>query len=310
MQKMIVVTVDGSQNALKPLDFIDALFGRPPNLKIVLFHVLPGLPPAIVEESRKNPPIALDLQKIEKKNIAAAERLLAHAKSRLLQKGFAPAAVETVYRKRQIGIARDICSWSEDQRADAMVIATRGRGRLSAFFMGEIANKVLEFTRVCPVWMIKGTVQAPNVLVAVDNSENALRAVDHAGFMLAGLDAHVTVFHSRKDLRRLAPRALLDEFPELTKTWQHKTGEVVAPYLKKAEAMLLQAGLVENQVTVKVVDQGRSAADDILQEASRSAAGAIFLGKRGYSSVKDFAMGSVARKTLTQAKDMAICVVP
>jgi nucleotide-binding universal stress UspA family protein len=43
------------------------------------------------------------------------------------------------------------------------------------------------------------------VLIAVDSSENALRAVDHAGFMLSGTDCKATIFYAMKNLGRFVP---------------------------------------------------------------------------------------------------------
>jgi nucleotide-binding universal stress UspA family protein len=309
-QKMIVVPVDGSENALKPLDYLDFVFGPKLNLKVTVFYVLPRLPPILVEESHKNRETRKKLAALESRNTEMAEQLLKVAKEKLVEAGFADEKVATVFQKIEVGIARDIVHWSEKNRADAIVLSTRGRSRLEAFFMGEIAAKVLEFSRVCPVWMVKGRVRKKNVLLAIDNSENAMRAVDHAGFMLAGTDVKVTIFHSKRDLRRYIPKGVIDEFPEVQKYWQHKAGEEIVPFMKKAKDMLLAAGLGEGQITSKVVDGSRSAAADISKEARASEAGSIFLGLRGYSNVKEFTMGSVTRKVLSQTSDMAVCVIP
>lgn len=310
IQKMIVVPVDGSENALKSLDYINLIFGSEHNLGTTLFYVMPRLPPILVEEIKKSKETVKKLQDIESRNTEMAQRLLKAAKDRLIDMGFAKVTVETVFRKVEVGIARDIVHWSEKKKADAVFITTRGRSRLETFFMGEVAAKVLEYCRICPVWMLKGSVNKKNVLAAVDNSENALRAVDHAGFMLSGTDAKVTIFHSKRDVRRFIPKAVLNEFPEVQKYWQHKAGEEIAPFMQKAKDMLLAAGLGEDQITTKVVDGSRSAAADILNEAQNSNTGTIFLGLRGYSAVKDFTMGSVSRKVLNQARDMTVSVVP
>lgn len=310
LQKMIVVPVDGSENALKSLDYINLVFGPQHNLKTTLFYVLPRLPTILLEESKKDGETLKKLRDLDSRSTEMAEHLLTLAKNRLIEKGFAEAAVEAVFRKIEVEIARDIINWSEKKRADAVIITTRGRSRLETFFMGEIAAKVLEYCRVCPVWMVKGSVKNKNALLAVDNSENALRAADHAGFMLSGTDAKVTIFHSKRDLRRFIPQAVLDEFPEVQKYWRHKAGEAISPFVQKAEEILAAAGLAKDHIATKVVDGSRSAATDILDEAQNSGTGTIFLGLRGYSGVKDFTMGSVTRKVLNQAKDMTVSIVP
>ena len=80
--------------------------------------------------------------------------------------------------------------------------------------------------------------------------------------------------------------------------------------MKKARAMLIQAGLAENQISMKLVDGSRSAAKDILEEAEENAIGTIILGRKGYSNVKDYSMGSITKKVLDRASDMTVCVVP
>jgi nucleotide-binding universal stress UspA family protein len=310
IEKMIVVPIDGSENALMSLDYINRIFGSQHNLRLSLVYLLPKLPSILVEDSKKSRETVDQLREIEKRSSQMAERILTEAKDRLMQVGFTRKAVEAVFRKIEVGVARDICNWAETSRkADAIIISSRGRGRLEAFFTGEIANKVLEYVKVCPVWMVKGRVKSKNVLLAVDNSENAMRAVGHAGFMLSGTEVKVTVFHSKRDLRRFVPAEVLHEFPGVQKFWQRKAGDVVAPYMKKAREMLIQAGLAENQISVKLVDGSRSAAGDILKEAEENMIGTIILGRKGCSAVKDYSMGSITKKVLDGASDMAVCVV-
>jgi nucleotide-binding universal stress UspA family protein len=311
IKKTIVVPVDGSENALKPMDYINLIFGPKHSLKLSLVYLLPKLPLILVEESRKSQETVDQLQEIEKRNSQMAEHILADAKDRLRNIGFTQKAVETVFRDIRVGVARDICSWAEkNKKADAIFISSRGHGRVRAFFTGKIANKVLEYVKVCPVWMVKGAVRNKNVLIAVDNSENAMRAVDHAGFILSGTEVMVTVYHSKRDLRRFVPKEVLQEFPGVQKFWQKKAGDMVAPYMKKARSKLLQAGLAENQISVKVIDGSRSAARDILNEAEENAIGTVILGRKGYSNVEDYSMGSTTKKVLDRASDMTVCIVP
>ncbi len=310
IQKMIVIPVDGSDSVLRNLDYLNMVFGPDHNLKMTLFYVVPRLPVILVEESKKSGETLKQLKKLEDRNADMAERLLAAGKKRLTEMGFAEKAVEAVFKRVEVGIARDIVNWSEKQRADAVVISTRGRSKLVAFFVGEVANKVLEYSRVCPVWMVKGVVKKKHALLAIDNSKNALRAVDHAGFMLSGTDVKVTLFHSKRDLRRYIPDTLVEEFPEFQKHWLRKAGKEIAPFMQKAKDVLLEAGLRDEQIKTKVVDGSRSAAADILKEAHGSDTGSIFMGLHGYSNVKDYTMGAVTRKVLNQAEDMAVCIVP
>ena len=175
--------------------------------------------------------------------------------------------------------------------------------------MGEVSSKLLEYCRVCPVWVVEGKVTSNRVLVAIDSSDNALRAVDHVGFMLAGTDAPVTLFHTMRHLRRFVPQEVLDEAPELEELWKTKAGQEIEPFMNKAKEMLLQAGLNESQITKKVVDGSRSAASDILDEARNNGYGTIVMGRRGLSGVREFFMGSVSSKVLHSSTRMATWIV-
>jgi nucleotide-binding universal stress UspA family protein len=311
LEKLIVVPIDGSENALRSLAYINRLFGPEHSVKVSLVYFLPKLPPILVEEGKKDPDTMRQLLEIEKKNKLMAERILADATSRLVNIGFGKDSVDSDFRETETSVARGICRWAEElKKADAIVISSRGRSRLEVVFTGEVANKVLECTRFCPIWMVKGKVKNNRVLLAIDNSENAMRAVDHAGFLLSGTGAHVTLFHSKRNLRRFVPKELLQEFPEIQKFWQTKAGEFLAPYIEKAREMLLRSGIDANRIAIKMVDGSRSAAKDILEEAQKHTIGTIILGRNGLSDLGDTSMGSITKKVLDGASDMTICIVP
>jgi nucleotide-binding universal stress UspA family protein len=309
LSKMVVVPVDGSENAHRSLEYIDLMYGKDHNLEVTLKYVLPSLPPILADDRSMKRETAMKLKTLENKNIRMAEQILSKAKNLLIKKGFKEDLVQTVSRKKDRGIAQDICNWVESKRADAVLMTTRGRSRLEAFFMGEVSSKLLEYCRVCPVWIVEGTVTSNRVLIAIDNSENALRAVDHAGFMLAGTDCPVTIFHSMRHLRRFVPQEVLDEAPELEELWKTKAGQEIEPFMTKAKEMLVKAGVSESQISEKVVDGSRSAASDILEEARNNEYGTIVMGRRGISGVQEFFMGSVSSKVLQSSTGMATWIV-
>ena len=309
LTKMIAVPLDGSQNAMKSIDYINLIFGPKHDLEVTLLYVLTSLPSLLVDDRDMGHEDRLRLKSIEDKNVQMAERILAQGKKALIQKGFGDEKIKTIYKQKKLGIPRDISMWADDRQADAVVISTTGRSRLEAFFMGEVARKLLEYCKICPVWIVSGVAKSNHVLIAVDSSENALRAVDHAGFMLSGTECQVTLFHSMRDLRRFVPKEVLKEAPELEELWKQKAGQQIGPYMKKANDMLLQAGLTEKQVKTKVVDGSRSATKDILDEAKSTNCGTIVIGRRGQSAEKEFSMGSVASKVV-EAAAMTVSVVP
>lgn len=308
--KSVVTPLDGSENALKALHYLDLMFGSKHPLDVHIFHAVQGIPPILDEESKNNPDVARQVRELDNRNKRMAKKVLASGKKALLDIGFVENRIKTVAFDRRLGVARDICFWSENKDMDAIVLCTLGRGRIQAFFMGETASKVLEFSRICPVWMVKGDVRLQPVLIALDTSEDALRAVDHAGFMLSGTDCAVTLFYSKRNLFRFFSKEELRPMPDLEAAWQTAAGREIAPVMKKAKEMLIEAGVDDARISIRIVDGSHSAAADILKAANRNGCGTIVMGRLGVSGVKDYTMGSVTRKVLQDFKDMTLWVVP
>jgi nucleotide-binding universal stress UspA family protein len=306
-RRKVVAAVDGSEDALEALLYLSLMYSPKLNLEVQLLYILPSLPPILVADQDRQS--KLRLLDIERKNVQMAERIMAEAKGILLKKGFQEDNIKGVYRKKQIGIARDICTFTEAKGADALLITKRGRSRLEAFFSGEISSKIVAYCHACPVWVVEGAVESQKVLIGVDTSENSLRAVNHAGLMLSGTQCKITLFHSKRHLRRFVPQEVIEAAPEFEELWRNKAEEQIGPQMKKAQHILLEAGLREDQITTKTVDGSRSAASDILKEARSSDCGTIILGRRGVSGVREFFPGSVTSKVIQGGGGMAVWVV-
>ncbi|MCG2831122.1 MAG: universal stress protein [Desulfobacteraceae bacterium] len=308
LTKRIVIPLDGSKNSLRSLEYINLIYGPSHNLEVTLIYILPSLPPILTDKSIDKK-TRTKLKSVEKKNEDMAEKILAEAQNILLNKGFKEEKIKTCCQKRGITVAQDICNWALIKQVDTILLTKRGRTEIKSFFMGKVSTRLVEYRRNNPVWILEGGIDSKNVLVCVDNSENALRAVDHVGFMLSGTDCHITIFHTMRHLSRFVPMQVLEEAEDLEKLWRNKAGKEIAPYIKKAMETLLKAGLSEEQITTKVTEGSRSAADDILKEAQDNNYGTIVLGRRGLSAVKEFFMGGVTTSVLNRAVSLAIWIV-
>ncbi len=306
---MIVLPQDGSAFAMKSLDYLNLMFGPKSNVTPNLLHILPSLPPALVDAGRKNRETAGHLKKMKNRNEALANKILGDAKDVLLQYHFPEEKIKIVCQGRKRDIARDIVDWSHDKMADGILLNCHGRSRVEAFFMGEVSLKLLECSGSCPVWLLRGNVKQKDVLVAIDNSENALRAIDYAGFILNGTQSRIVLFHTKRSLRRFLPKAIFEDIPGIAELWSEQGQEEIAPVMEKARQMLVNAGIEESRIQVEVLDGSRNPAADVLEAADRHGCGTIILGRQGDSCNKDFSMGSIARKVIEAASDKAIWVV-
>lgn len=309
LKKSIVIPLDGSKNSLRSLDYLYLIFGAEHKMHVHLLYVMPSLPPLLTDDKIMDRKIRSALASVKRKNKEIAERVLAEAVKILIDKGFDEENIKPHYRQCESTIAKDIRFWAKNKRADTILMSRRGRTDLKPFIMGAISTRLVEYCRDCPLWIVGGGVRSKKALIAVDSSENALRAVDHAGFMLSGTDCKATIFYTMRNLRRFIPLEALEDASDLEEFWRNKAGQQIAPYMKKAKEMLLDAGLSENQIAIKVIDGSRSAADDILKEARENGFGTIVLGRRGLSKIKEIFMGSVTSKVLVNSSGLTVWIV-
>jgi nucleotide-binding universal stress UspA family protein len=307
--KHIVIPIDGSKHSLSALDYLSLMFPPAHPLEVSLLYILPTFPPLLTADGDMDAEIYAELTRSELKLLRNAERLLNEAKGALLERGFPPEKIKMIQRKRHAGIAQDICRAASDQRTDVILMTRRGQTDFETVFMGRVSTSLVESCQDLPIWICGGQTRSRGVLLCIDPSENALRVADHAGFMLAGTDVEVTLFHTLRNLRRFVPEEVIQEAPQIQALWESKAGEQIRPFMEKAKRILTGAGLSENQISMRVVSGSRSPADDILNQAREGGYGTIALGRRGVSGIQAFLFGSVTRKIVQQGSGFTVWIV-
>jgi nucleotide-binding universal stress UspA family protein len=151
------------------------------------------------------------------------------------------------------------------------------------------------------------------ILVAIDDSENAMRAVEFIANSFT-TDNKITLFNVIQDTAALCEM----NSPELTPyfksqqssfcTLEEKKKELVNQAVEKAREVLMDAGFDENNITVKSEIKKSGVARDIVKEA-QSGYNVIVLGRRGMSGIKDFILGSISQKVFNSAKNISVLFV-
>jgi len=151
------------------------------------------------------------------------------------------------------------------------------------------------------------------ILVAIDDSENAMRAVEFIANLFT-TDNKITLFNVIQDTAALCEM----NSPELTPyfksqqssfcTLEEKKQKLVNQALQKAREILMDAGFDENNITIKSEIKKSGVARDIVTEA-QSGYNIIVLGRRGMSGIMDFILGSISQKVFNLAKDISVLVV-
>ncbi len=133
------------------------------------------------------------------------------------------------------------------------------------------------------------------ILVAVDGSEHATRAVDMAGAIAAKFDAAVTVVHA---MPRAGSGRVPEELSQLVQlehvavTEAEIMRQVADEILRRSDAALRRAGVKQVSTLVEVGDPATRIAD----AARSTSADLIVIGRRGLGRVGGTLLGSVSLK--------------
>lgn len=151
------------------------------------------------------------------------------------------------------------------------------------------------------------------ILVAIDDSENAMRAVEFIAKSFTP-DHIITLFSVILD----TPAICDMNNPSLTPYFmaqkaafcsvEDKKKAFVKEALQKAKEILIKAGFEEENIAIKVEDKKKGVARGIIHEADLGY-DTIILGRRGLSGIKEFFLGSVSQKVLQSAKTVSVVLV-
>ena len=152
------------------------------------------------------------------------------------------------------------------------------------------------------------------ILVACDDSKNAVRAVEHVARYFKQ-DSEVTLFSvipdydfkCLMDLTALNPDQI-EVHDSICSDLQNEKKRQVELLLQQAKNILVKSGFDKKNVTIKIDRKSSDVARDIVKEAS-TGYHTIVMGRRGRSALKEFFLGSISQKVLHAAKDKSVLIV-
>ena len=145
-----------------------------------------------------------------------------------------------------------------------------------------------------------------NILIAVDESENAQRAVQYVADLLGGVPGfHVMLLH-------VIPAPEEDYFAqnEEKERWLSHYRSKIEKVLGQHRRILLNAGFPEASVDVRSpLRYCPSMAECILLESPETDYGTIVIGRQGLSRKEEFLFGSISSKIVHHARNCAVWIV-
>ena len=158
---------------------------------------------------------------------------------------------------------------------------------------------------------------AHKVLIALDSSEGAWRAVEYVAETFGETPGvQVTLLHVLSGL----PPAFWDDGhvlggkekesrQRLVANWQKEEEKKWQELVKKAYDRLTAAGIPSDTVVNKFKPKYFEVAEDILREAETGRFNTIVMGRRGLGMTKTLLLGSVTNKVVQNNKGGAVTIV-
>jgi nucleotide-binding universal stress UspA family protein len=148
MDKKILIALDGSEESWHAVEYVGKHFGRRPDVKVTLLHVLPDLPPLfwdighfLTKEEHKTRKSLVD--QWEKEQEARWTDLIQKAKRRLVKAGISASAIKRKFKPDYGDVATEIIEEAQKGRYSTIVIGRSGRGKNKTSQLGSVTNKVL-----------------------------------------------------------------------------------------------------------------------------------------------------------------------
>jgi nucleotide-binding universal stress UspA family protein len=165
--------------------------------------------------------------------------------------------------------------------------------------------------------MQKEAVMAHKVVIALDSSEGAWRAVEYVAEAFGHTPGvQITLLHVLSGL----PPAFWDDGhileekekasrQQLVASWQQEQEKKWQGLVKKAHDRLTKAGVAKDAVANKFMPKYYDVAEDILGEAQAGSFDTIVMGRRGLGMAKALVLGSITHKVVQNAKGCAVIIV-
>lgn len=306
LKNKILITVDGSDRCLETIRHVTT---RKPFRKrqLVLFHVFIDLPDFYwdieMEPQSRGAVEKVRAWELEKKQ--EIDQFMEQACRILLDAGFPEETITVKVMESRKGIARDII---EEAKGDycAVIISRSGTPEMPAPFLGSTAVKVIQNLSFVPVFIAGKELPGNKILVAVDRSEGAERAVDFVGELMGGYDNKVTLLHAIPSERSSKADPQYGSLPqEDVKIGEH----AVKAVFDAARTRLASFGFKPGDIDEKIIWGIPNRAAAIVHEAKEGGYSPIVLGRRGLSKLQEFFMGSVSNQVIQLSVDKAVWVV-
>ncbi len=306
--KCLLLPIDGTSESLRPIKFIGRLYPVSEVSLILCYfpalsrEVHSGIVGGPVEAPGKKREILGDPHQ-------DARRIFAEAKKVLLKAGFSEELIQEQIQQREMSVAKQACILANIRKVDAVLVQKLVTSSLEGFLKGDPTSTLLHHCLRSPVWFTEGEIDPKNAAICVVDEDASLRIADHAGFMLSGSGANITLLQA---VRRLPAPISWRSSDILKRPGSWEAGVPVSSgklaYLLRAVEILKDYGIDEGRIQITLIPDRGDTAGEILSWCANNGVGIIGLGHSAPEGVWSFLKTSVTQKILSDFKNMAVWV--
>lgn len=310
MQKEIMIAVDDSRHSNNAVQYAIGIHGLLKDVKFILMHVQPTISEYLLDEAKQSPKAFAELEKVNRKNADEARRILEKYGQQMTAAGVAESALELKTQPRMLGVAKDILEFSAAGHYDALILGRRGLSGLEEVFIGSVSANIVDNSKDTPIWLVDERGSSGDIMVAVDGSQNSLKAVDHLASIIGGnSDVRLSFFHVTPRLKDFCPVDFEETAAEALEEIIRKGDKAcIDHFFSHAKKRLHEAEIQENQITFKVRESVLRVGKAVLDEYRQGNFGTLVVGRRGMN--RKYFTGSVSRYLINQFSNGALWVVP
>lgn len=303
----ILVALDGSEKAFRTINYICS-FKPFLKKKLVLHNIITKVPECYYDMQKDDFSfkVTSQVRAWEAGYKAKMEEFMEKARIMLISSGFKSEAIKIMITKRKKGIARDIMDEAQKGYYALLIRRRGGAQQFLPLVMGSVSTKLVEKTTYLPV-MLAG-IQKVNhsILMAIDGSEGAQRAVEFVAKTVGNSECRVVLCSVLRDYTVYEERNM----PKKSIDFIRAAYEEIEIAVRDASKILENAGIQKENIVIKIVQESKSRAETLVKKAKEENCDTIVFGRKGKSNVSSFDIGRVPWKVIHGAKEMTVWMIP
>jgi hypothetical protein len=314
-EKRILFGIDGSDVAIQALSETGELLKNIKNLSITLFHGAPDVEFPLAYQSIC--PNSVSNEKFEELQYLESEKVLKRAKEALIKSGIDQNIISTVLEKKCKNPSEFILNLADRDGIDTIAVARWGKATVSRQVIGTVPYRLSQMANNPALWVVDHRIGSRDILVGLVGAPVSQRVVEYTIRYFSHLkESKFTLFHV---VPRVPPQfwksdGIMDleeghEMQQKITMWVKEYAENVTKVADDAKNKLIKAGVLEQNIFLKIIPQKLDMAKDIFVELESGNYGILIIGRKGYKNSQDFGLGSQANKLLIKGRGYVICLV-